>query len=263
MRTRVLSVRRGAATLASAAALVALSACTDGSGTGTGSPSPSAAGKPTTLTGDSNEMAWLTPQQIYDKSRAANARAGSYRERMTRADANTNLLLSASECSGTVELTGLGTFDVIMKNRDIWAKLDQALSKWASEQGAVTVPAEAWLHGTPEHPLMGKLASWCQTDKVSKPDTVSAKPSAQLMRGDITTLEDGRQAIPVTVETSSTSVTWYAATIGTPYLLRQDAARAGMEDITYSDFGTPVNATAPPGNVEEAPIGSWPNSNLH
>lgn len=75
-------------------------------------------------------------------------------------------------------------------------------------------------------------------------------------------LDDGQQAVPVTIETSSASVTWYAAATGTPYLLRQDAARAGMEDISYSDFGEPVNATAPSGKVEEALIGSWPNSNL-
>nr|WP_163017168.1 hypothetical protein [Streptomyces chartreusis] len=260
---RVLSVRRMAGTLASAAVLVALFACTDGSGTATGRSAPSAAGKPTVLTVDSNDLEGLSAHQIYDKSRAANASAGSYRERMTRADANTNLLLSATECSGTVEITGQGTFDVIVKDGDIWANLDRATATWASEQGGATVPEGAWLHGTPEHPLMGRLASWCHTGRVSKPDTASAKLSAQLKRGGITTLDDGRQAIPVSIETNGTSITWYAAATGTPHLLRQDAARAGMEDIIYSDFGTPVNATVPPGKVEEAPIGSWPNSNLH
>ncbi|GAA3599911.1 hypothetical protein GCM10022295_93610 [Streptomyces osmaniensis] len=50
---------------------------------------------------------------------------------MTRADANTNLLLSATECSGAVAITGLGRFDVIVKDGDIWAKLDRATAVWA------------------------------------------------------------------------------------------------------------------------------------
>lgn len=256
MQTRELSVWRTAIALVGAAALVALTACTDGtSGTDDGRSSPSTAG-------NLNGLEKLTAQEIYDKSRAANASADSYRERMKRADARTNLLLSANECSGTVEITGQGTFDVVMKDGDVWAKLDQATATWASQQGGVPVPERTLLHGTPEHPLMERLASWCHTDQVGTPDAAGAKLSPQLVRGDVTTLDDGQQAIPVSTEANGAPVTWYAAVTGKPYLLRQDATHADMEDITYSDFGTPVQANAPTGKVEEAPTGSWPDSKL-
>ncbi|MFF0736037.1 hypothetical protein ACFYVK_31005 [Streptomyces chartreusis] len=182
---------------------------------------------------------------------------------MTREDAQTNLLLSATECSGTIDITGQGTIAIIMKGRDVWAKPDSAIAAWASEQGGVTIPARTWLHGTPDHPLMGRLASWCHTDKVGEPDKAGAKLAAQLRKGDVTTLDDGRQAVPVSIEADGNKVTWYAAATGTPFYLRQDATRGDMEDLAYSDFGAPVNAKPPEGTVAEAPAGSWPNSELY
>ncbi|QKZ20350.1 hypothetical protein [Streptomyces chartreusis] len=253
-------IRRTAATLACAAVLVALTACGDGRGARTGGRSPSAAGESTVLDGDSSELERLTAQQIYDMSRAANASAGSYRERMTRADARTNLLLSASECSGIVEVTGQGAFNVIVKDGDVWAKLDQATAVWASEQGGIVLPEGTWLHGTPEDPLMARLASWCHASSFGGPGTAGVKLSGPLIRGDVTTLDDGRQAIPVSA--NGASVTWYVAAVGRPYLLRQVAAHADMANITYSDFGTPVQAEAPTGSIKEAPTGAWPDSKL-
>ncbi|MGI5414027.1 hypothetical protein ACQEV9_45470 [Streptomyces chartreusis] len=265
MQTRVLPVRRTVVALVGAAVLVALAACTSGtSRTGDGRSSPSTTGNPAVRARESNGWERLTAQQIYDKSRAANASAGSYRERMTRADARTDLLLSANECSGTVEITGLGAFDVIRKDGDVWAKLDPATATWASEQGGIAVPEETWLHGRPEHPLMARLASWCHAGKGGKPD--GAKLSGVLMRGDVTTLEDGQQAIPVSIEANRTSVTWYVAAVGKPYLLRQDAASADMENITYTlqtlfdaarTFGTEIS-------IEPEPVpAGWPGPSFN
>ncbi|GGX58044.1 hypothetical protein [Streptomyces chartreusis] len=245
--------RRIATALVSAAAMLAATACGDATRPDTQQPSTNKA---------ANGIDGLTAQQIYERSRAANAAAGSYREQMTRADAKTNLLLSATACSGTVEVSGQGTFQIITKDRDVWAKLDAAIAAWASEQGGITIPARTWLHGTPDHPLMGRLASWCHTETVDEPDKAGAKLAAQLKRGPVTTLPDGQQAVPISIEANGNKVTWYAAATGTPHYIRQDATRADMEDVTYSEFGTPVNAKAPAGKVAEAPAGSWPNSKL-
>ncbi|MEU9663896.1 hypothetical protein [Streptomyces chartreusis] len=97
----------------------------------------------------------------------------------------------------------------------------------------------------------------------AEPDAASAKLAAQLHKGQATVLENGQQVVPISIAAHGASVTWYAATTGKPHYVRQDAVRSDMVDVTYSDFGTPVNAAAPAGKVEEAPTGAWPNSKLH
>ncbi|MEU9663895.1 hypothetical protein [Streptomyces chartreusis] len=124
------------------------------------SSSPSTEGMATVrTTGDRNGIEKLTAQQIYDESWAANAAAGSYREQMTRIEASTNLLLSSTECSGTVEMTGQGEYEVIVQGSDVWARMDAGLAQWLSEQGGVTIPEGTWLHGTSDHPLMAMIRS--------------------------------------------------------------------------------------------------------
>ncbi|MFJ9752964.1 hypothetical protein [Streptomyces chartreusis] len=265
MQKRVLSVRRTAVALTCAATLLPLTSCNDHtSSRDLDRSSPPTAGKATVQpTSDRNGIEDLTAQQIYDKSRAVNAAAGSYREQMIRIEAKTNLLVSATECSGTVEMAGQGKYEVVVQGRDIWARMDAGLAKTASEQGGVTVPEDTWLHGMPDRPLMAMVAGECRMDRFAEPDTASAKLAAQLTKGKITALNDGQQVVPISIKANGTTITWYTATTGKPHYVRQDAARSDMVDVTYSDFGTPVNATTPTGTVEEAPAGSWPNSKLH
>ncbi|MFD5017234.1 hypothetical protein [Streptomyces chartreusis] len=265
MQKRVLAVRRTVAVLSCAVVLFPVTSCNGHTSTKEGDrPSPPTARRATVEpTGDRNGVEDLTSQQIYDKSRETNAAAGSYREQMTRIEAKTNLLVSATECSGTVEKAGQGKYEVVVQGRDIWARMDAGLAKSASEQGGVTVPEDTWLHGTPDHPLMAMAADECRKDWFAEPDTASAKLAARLTKEQITVLDDGQQVVPISIKADGTAITWYTATRGKPYYVRQDAARSDMVDVTYSDFGAPVNAAAPTGTVEEAPAGAWPNSKLH
>ncbi|MGI5414001.1 hypothetical protein ACQEV9_45325 [Streptomyces chartreusis] len=263
MRKRILSVRRTAAALTCAAMLFQITSC-NGHTSGIDRPSRPTAGTATVQpTGDRNGIEDLTAQQIYDKSRETNVAAGSYREQTTRVEAKTNLLVSATECSGTVEMTGQGKYEVVVQGRDIWARMDTGLAQTASKQGGVTVPEDTWLHGTLDHPLLAMVAGHCRMDRFSEPDTASAKLAAQLTKGQITVLNDGQQVVPISIKAHGTTITWYTATTGRPHYLRQDAENSDMADATYSDFGAPVNATAPTGKTEKAPAGSWPNSKLH
>ncbi|MFE6946563.1 hypothetical protein [Streptomyces chartreusis] len=264
MQKRILAIRRTAAALTCTAALFPLTSCNGHtSGNDLDRLSRPTSGKVTVQpTGARNGIEDLTAQQIHDKSRETNVAAGSYREQTTRIEAKTNLLVSATECSGTVEKTGQGKYEVIVQGRDIWARMDAGLAKSASKQGGVTVPADTWLHGTPNHPLMAMAADECRMDRFSEPDTASAKLAAQLTKGQITVLNDGQQVMPISIKSNGTTITWYTATTGEPHYLRQDAARSDMADATYSDFGTPVNASVPTGKTEEAPAGAWPNSKL-
>lgn len=104
----------------------------------------------------------LAAEEIYNNSRQANADAGSFRERMTREDAKSDLRVSATECAGTVEVSQLGSFEIVRKGNHVWADLDASLTKWVNSQFGIKLSAETWIHGTPSHPLMRGFVSWCQ-----------------------------------------------------------------------------------------------------
>jgi hypothetical protein len=250
MHTRVLSVRRAATALACAAAAVSLAACegdTDAVESAGGSnPSKTAEASPAA---EPNGIEKLSAKEIYDSGHKANAEAGSFREKLTRGEAKTDLMLSATECVGTVKMSK-GTFEIIRKGNDVWAKPDATIVKGFNSELGTTLSADTWLHGAPSNPLMKGFASWCHQEQFTDPDTLDA--GNKVTKGKITTV-DGQQAVPVVMAAKGESVTWYVATTGKPYYFKQDSTRDDMQDLVYSDFGKPVGAQAPSGSVEEAP----------
>ena len=250
MHTPVLSVRRAATALACAAAMVSLAACksdTDAVGSAGGStPSKTTEASPAAAP---NGIEKLSAKEIYDSGHKANAAAGSFREQMTRGDTKTDLLLSATECVGTVKMSK-GSFQVIRKGNDVWVKPDSALVKQFNSEFGIKLSADKWLHGTPSHPLMKGFASWCHQEQFTAPDTLDA--GNKVTKGKVTTV-DGQQAVPVVMTAKGQSVTWYVATTGKPYYFKQDSSREDMPDMVHSDFGKAVGAHAPSGSVVEAP----------
>lgn len=250
MHTRVLSVRRAVTALVCAAAVVSLAACengTDDKGAAGGStPSKAAEVAPAA---EPNGIDRLSAKEIYDKGHKTNAEAGSFREQLSRGEAKTDLMLSAMECVGTVKMSK-GTFEIIRKGDDVWAKPDATIVKGFNAELGTKLSADKWLHGTPSHPLMKGFASWCHQEQFTDPDTLDAGNKAT--KGKVTTV-DGRQAVPVVMTAKGESVTWYVATTGKPYYFKQESTRDDMQDLVYSDFGKPVGAQAPSGPVEEAP----------
>ncbi|WP_069766554.1 hypothetical protein [Streptomyces sp. LUP47B] len=97
---------------------------------------------------------------------------------------------------------------------------------------------------------MAKLASWCHQEQLSAPDTLDAGSKAT--KGKVTTV-DGQQAVPVVLAKKGESVTWYVATTGKPYFIKQDSTRDDLLTSRTSDFGGAVSAKAPSGAVVEAP----------
>lgn len=252
MHTSVVSFRRAAAALACAVAMVSLAACNSGD-TDAGGSAGSTVPSKTTEAGPAakpNGIEKLSAKEIYDSGHKANAGAGSFRERMTRGDTKTDLMLSATECVGTVKMSK-GSFEIIRKGNDVWAKLDSTIVKeFNAELGSNTLSADKWLHGTPSHPLMKGLATWCHQEQFTAPDTLDA--GNKVTKGKVTTV-DGQSAVPVVMTAKGESVTWYVASTGKPYYLKQDSSRDDMPDMVYADFGKPVGAQAPSGPVEEAP----------
>ncbi|MCX4856499.1 hypothetical protein [Streptomyces canus] len=94
------------------------------------------------------------------------------------------------------------------------------------------------------------MASWCHQEQFSAPDTLDAGSKAA--KGKVATV-DGEQAVPIVLAGKGEAATWYVATTGKPYFIKQDSSRDDMQDLTDSDFGWSVGAKAPSGAVVEAP----------
>ncbi|WP_431044017.1 hypothetical protein ACQUSR_20385 [Streptomyces sp. P1-3] len=248
--TSARSVRRAAAALACAAILLPLTACDgdeaadDPAGGGKASQSPAGAdAKP-------NGVEKLSAADIYNKGKKTNADAGSVHERQTRSDAKTDLRVSATDCVGTVDLLDHGKFEIIRKGDDIWGKVDSRFTNWAKQNGS-TVPADKWMHGSESNDIMKALSSYCHTSQFTKPDTASVK----MTKGAATELE-GQPVIPIVIENQGKKGTYDVATTGKPYMVMQEGPyKGGSARIVWTEFGTPVNAKAPTGEIVEAPKG--------
>ncbi|MFD5592064.1 hypothetical protein [Streptomyces griseorubiginosus] len=256
MQTRNQSIRRASTALLCTLALASLTACNSGSDA---AKSKSAAGSTpskavaATPAAKSNGVDKLSAKEIYDTGMKTNAEAESFHEEMTRAGTKSDLRLSATECVGNVEISGKGSFEIVRKGSDIWAKPDSTFAEGMnSALGEKSFSTEKWTHGTSSNPLMAKLASWCHQEQFTAPDTLDAGSKAT--KGAVTTV-DGQQAVPVVLTGKGESVTWYVAATGKPYFIKQDSTRTDMQDLTDDGFGQPVGAKAPTGTVVEAPKG--------
>ncbi|MDH6567406.1 hypothetical protein M2160_002427 [Streptomyces sp. SAI-117] len=254
MKTHILSARRAAASLACAAAVVALTACGGGSdavrSAAGATPSKASEASPAA---EPNGIEKLSAKEIYDTGMKTNAKAGSFHEKMESGGGKSDLRLSASECVGTVDIAEKGSFEVIRIRKDIWVKPDATFAGGMnSALGEESFSTEKWTHGTSSNALMAKLAGWCHQEQLSAPDTLDA--GSKVTKGKVTTV-DGQQAVPVVLAGKGESVTWYVASTGKPYFIKQDSSRDDMQDLTDSDFGEAVGAKAPSGEVVEAPKG--------
>lgn len=252
MKTSALSTRHAVTALACAAALVSLTACnsdSDAAESAAGStPSKAANASPAAK---ANGIEKLSVKEIYNTAMKTNAEAGSFHEKMEREGAKSDLRLSATECVGTVDISEKGSFEIIRKGNEIWAKPDSTFAKGMnSALGKTALSTEKWVHGTPSNALMAKLASWCHPEQFTAPDTLDAETKAD--KGKVTTV-NGQQAVALVLAAKGESVTWYVATTGKPYFIQQDSTRDDMQDVTDSEFGTPVGAKAPSGTVVAAP----------
>jgi hypothetical protein len=253
MRTHIPSARHAAVALTCAVALVSLTACNDDSDAAKSAAAGStpSKGADASPAAKANGIDKLSAKEIYDTGMKTNAEAGSFHEKMEREGSTSDLRLSATECVGTVEVSEKGSFEIIRKGNDIWAKPDSTFAKGLnSALGENAFSTEKWTHGKSSNALMAKIASWCHQEQLRTPDTLDADSKA--VKGKVTTV-DGQRAVPVVLTEKGQSVTWYVATTGKPYFIKQDSTRDDMIDLTDSDFGGSVGAKAPSGAVVEAP----------
>ncbi|MFI1199848.1 hypothetical protein ACH4VR_10375 [Streptomyces sp. NPDC020883] len=253
LKTRTRVVRHVTFAVTCAAAITSLAACgPDSAGGPTGNASaPGSSSAPGASTGSQakpNGIEKQSAKEIYDKARQANADAGAFREQGTSSKQKTDIKLSATECVGKVDRLQQGSFEIIRKGSDIWGKVDARFAAGMQAHGA-TIPSGKWLHGTPANPLMRALGTYCHQEQFTKPD----KASDDLTVGKSTTV-NGVPVVSVGRKVGDKGVTYYVATTGKPNLVKREVAgRDDLPTINYSDFGKPVGASAPTGEVVEAP----------
>ncbi|MHB9758407.1 hypothetical protein ACYBSK_28845 [Streptomyces sp. BYX5S] len=249
--THVRTVRRAAAALACAAALVSLTACNSGEDKAADT-ADTADSKPSAAAGKPNGVEKLTATELRAKGLETKAAAGSVREVMSRSDAKSDLRLSATECAGTVDLNDMGSFEVIRKGDDVWGKVDSTFSTWVKENGGA-VPANQWMHGSPTEAVTKVLVSYCHSEQFGTQE----KSTLKLTKGSESKVAGRPVATVVAKGTAADKQATYSiATTGKPYLVQQVAPYSngtGDQTITWSEFGTPVDAKAPTGKIVDAP----------
>ncbi|WP_326581779.1 hypothetical protein OIE69_44135 (plasmid) [Actinacidiphila glaucinigra] len=252
MTTKPNSSRRPAritvASLACAGVLMLLPGCRDALSQrpSTGAVKP-AADVPASNT-KATRVEKLKPADIYGRATKANAEASSLRERMIRKESAYDLRISATECAGTVDMRGEGSYRIVKKGDDVWALPDENFLRVFAANGIETAEG-TWLHGPADNRFMADLASFCNSKQFTYPETATTP----MTKGKITKI-NGQEAIPVTGSVDTRSRTYFIATTGAPHLLAMKSrGNVAVGDITYSDFGTPVNATKPRGVIVEAP----------
>ncbi|MGW7197320.1 hypothetical protein [Streptomyces chryseus] len=250
-----LTIRRGLTALACTAALVPLAACQ-----GDDITSPAADNKASYGAGREADNAGRqakpngiekhSAKEIYNKGHQENADAGSFREVTTSTVHDSDVRVSESDCVGTVSKKDMGSWEIIRKGSEAWVKADRNVGNWIKNQGGGEIPTGKWMHGTPTHPLLRGMLSYCHHEQFTAPD----KASIDLTKGKVKAVA-AVPAIPLVNEpTAGKSLTFYVATTGKPYLVRREVkGRDDLPTITYTDFGKSVGAKAPTADVVEAP----------
>ncbi|MGG2459055.1 hypothetical protein ACO0M4_04365 [Streptomyces sp. RGM 3693] len=253
LKTHARGVRRVTLAVTCVAAITSLAACgPDNAGKAAGNASgPASSSAPGASTGSQakpNGIEKQSGKEIYLKATQANADAKSFREQATSSKQKTDLKLSATECVGTVNKLQQGSFEIIRKDNDIWVKADAQFSAGAKAHGGA-IPSDKWLHGTPSNLLMKALGTYCHQEQFTKP----SKGPGDLTLGKSTTV-NGVSVVPASMKVGDKGVTYYVANTGTPNLIKREVTgRDDLPTISYSDFGKPVGASAPTGEIVEAP----------
>ncbi|MFD7457608.1 MULTISPECIES: hypothetical protein [unclassified Streptomyces] len=156
------------------------------------------------------------------------------------------------ECAGTLG-TGGGKADLIRTGDTIYVRYDEAFLRADSEgqpkeetDAAVDLLAGKWTKMAAEGADAEDIASFCDLDEVLGG---AEDVNSDAARGKTTTV-DGTPAIVLHEKDGKDRYKLYVATEGKPYLLRVDDTNAGdRTTLTLSDFGKPVPAKKPSGEI--------------
>ncbi|MFK4103521.1 hypothetical protein ACI2L1_26260 [Streptomyces sp. NPDC019531] len=250
-----------AALCIAAAATAGLTGCRPGQDTAdNGTSASSASAEPSKSAGKKEPFAGLTGGEIADRSTKATTGASSLRMKGDIPDDESGgtisldvLLNKKGECAGTIGMGGKGKAELIKTGDIVYMKFDEAFLREQSEgesksdtDAAVAMLAGKWTKTKATGADAKEFEGFCDLGAVldGAEDT-----NSDASRGKTTTV-DGAQAITLHEKDGKDRYTLYIATEGKPYLLRIDStAGADQGSVTFSDFGEPVPAQKPTGEI--------------
>ncbi|MFJ3672320.1 hypothetical protein ACIPSE_38275 [Streptomyces sp. NPDC090106] len=244
------------------AATVGLTACqsgqTDGSRKSDGKPGGSATSSP--LSKEKEAFAGLTGAEIMDRATKATTGASSLRMTGDVPDDESGgtitidmALDKKGDCAGTMSFSGQGEAELIKTGDTVYMKYDEKFLRAQSKgepaadvDAAVSLLAGKWTKMSAKGEDAQDIAGFCDLDTVlgDAEDTAS-----DARRGETATV-DGTPAIVLHEQDGKDRLKVYVATEGEPYVLRVDSESAkDPGSLTLSDFGKPVPAHKPSGDV--------------
>ncbi|MCK1814944.1 hypothetical protein MTQ13_11750 [Streptomyces sp. XM4011] len=162
------------------------------------------------------------------------------------------LMDTRGDCTGTMGVTGQGSFELLKRGEEVWYKPDAAF--WEHFAGPEAVHMEGmYLHGTIDHPSLAAVGELCALqDFLGTFDGVETIRADEIALGEPTT----HLGVPViTLEEVprrgvSRATTLLVATEGEPYLMHMAQTENGKaNELSLSDFDTPVEIVEPPSRL--------------
>jgi hypothetical protein len=215
----------------------------------TGEKKPGAGGA---AAGKDNGVAKLSAEQIYDKAMVALGEAGSAKVNQKAPGMTTEVRVSEEKCTGHSDQGKDGSYDITRVSKDVWIKPNEVLRASVAKETGVQVPADKFVHGDEKNMAVAPYAIVCSpamflSSAREKPEGTGAKGKPQKL--------NGQPVIPVVFTDGAEKTSLLVATTGKPYPLRIDTTdKDGAGTVAFSEFGKPVEASAPPASqVFEAP----------
>ncbi|MGC2999071.1 hypothetical protein ACPF8X_12055 [Streptomyces sp. G35A] len=254
-----------AALCLAAVATAGLTGCAGGDEAGNTSREPGAqstAKKPETTEKQKPKepFAGLTGGEIAERALEATTGAASLRMKGDIPDEESGgtihldmALDKKGDCAGTMGLGDQGEAELVKTGDTLYMKYDEAFLRAQSEgepkadvDATVTLLAGKWTKTSAKGADAEDIAGFCDLDLVLGGARDGDSDAA---RGKTTTV-GGTPAIVLRERDGKDRYTLYVATEGEPYVLRVDSASAADPgSVTFTDYGRPVPAGKPSGDV--------------
>lgn len=233
----------------SAAALVA-TACGDDSTAPAAAPSGAGASSSSPSASAGSDLAALPPEQILAKAKTALESADSVRLKGGGSSGSDTFEVdmrygTGAKAYGTVSSSGQ-TIELRRVGQTVYLKADAAFWQATGGAQAAKLFGGKFLKAPLTDPRVKQLADF--TDKATFVGEV-LDPGGDLTKGEVKQI-DGRSAIGLVDKTTATNEggTLYVATEGEPYPLQlvPDAASKDDGELSFTEYGEPVEVKVPP-----------------
>jgi len=144
-------------------------------------------------------------------------------------------LVKSEGCSGTISITGVGTFQILVIRSKVWIKPDAAY--WDQQKistAVLHIVSGKFLQGSPSSTGLGVMSNLCALQAIAN-DSSAAQRTHATFAGQKALVFHGPDGATVTVSDSAV-----------PEVLQVTHFGSGEGTVDFSDFNAPVTLTPPP-----------------